>query len=190
MNSVNGLRQLLINKGIANAEGVKTFSKLKELVNLAHEIRVPKEEEYQNGPRRAIRKTYCSSNSVSGYETSTGKAGLNGMTNFVKNLPDLKSINKTEHPTELACVGLMIAVSDCPGRFACTCHAKNVCDCRGGHCDCNNRKGVPNHCSCESRCNCDFQGITECSGRTTCNCYTVTLADTVKLCTCDSVATY
>ena len=126
MNSVNGLRQLLISKGVANAERVKTFSKLKELVNLAHEMRVPKEEEYQNGPRRAIRKTYCGSNSISGYETYTGKAGLNGMTNFVKNLPDLKSINKTEHPTELACVGLMIAVSDCPNRIACECHAKNV----------------------------------------------------------------
>ena len=189
MNSVNGLRQLLISKGVANAEGVKTFSKLKELVNLAHEIRVPKEEEYQNGPRRAIRKTYCGSNSISGYETYTGKAGLNGMTSFLKGLPDLKSINKTEHPTELACVGLMIAVSDCPNRIACECNTKNVCDCRGGHCSCNNRCSV-HSCSCESRCNCNYEAIQECPGRTTCNCYSVTLADKAKLCTCDSVVTY
>ena len=190
MNSVNGLRQLLISKGIANAEGVKTFSKLKELVNLAHEMRVPKEEEYQNGPRRAIRKTYCDSNSVSGYETSTGKAGLNGMTNFLKSLPDLKSVNKVEHPTELACTGLMVPVVKCPDRETCFCNAKNICDCQGGNCDCNNRKGVPKHCDCESRCNCNSQDIQECPGRTACNCYTVTLADEVKLCTCDSVVTY
>ena len=189
MNSVNGLKQLLVNKGIANAERVKTFSKLKELVNLAHEIRIPKEEEYQNGPRRAIKKTYCSGNSVSGYETSTGRAGLNGMTNFLKSLPNLKSINKTEHPTELACVGLMVAVSDCPDRTACTCNVKNVCDCRGGNCSCNNRCSF-HSCSCENRCNCNYEGITECSGRTTCNCYTVALVDEVKLCTCDSVVTY
>ena len=190
MNSVNGLRQLLISKGIANAEGVKTFSKLKELVNLAHEIRIPKEEENQNGPRRANKKTYCSGNSVSGYETSTGRAGLNGMTNFLKVLPDLKSINKTEHPTELACSGLIVPVIDCPDRFTCECNAKNVCDCRGGNCDCNNRKGVPSHCDCESRCKCNHQGIQECPGRGICECHAKTIVDTVKLCTCDSVVTY
>ena len=185
MNSVNGLRQLLVNKGIANAEGVKTFSKLKELVNLAHEIRVPKEEEYQNGPRRAIRKTYCGSNSVSGYETSTGKAGLNGMTNFLKSLPNLKSINKTEHPTELACVGLMISVSDCQSRTTCNCNQRDSCDCRG---DCSGK--VSPSCKCKSRCGCNARMNPDCGNRTTCICYTVAVEDTVKLCTCDSVVTY
>ena len=189
MNSVKGLKQLLVGKGIANAEGVKTFSKLKELVNLAHEIRVPKEEEYQNGPRRAIRKTYCGSNSISGYETSTGKAGLNGMTNFVKNLPDLKSINKTEHPTELACVGLLIPFSNCPGRDACECNAKNVCTCDGGNCSCNNRCSM-HSCHCESRCKCQSVGEITCSDRKACICHAETIVDTVKLCTCDSVVTY
>ena len=186
MNSVNGLRQLLVNKGIANAEGVKTFSKLKELVNLAHEIRIPKEEEYQNGPRRAIKKTYCSGNSVSGYETSTGRAGLNGMTNFLKSLPNLKSINKTEHPTELACVGLIIPVSDCPSRVACECHNRTLtCSCRG---DCSGK--VSSVCKCKSRCGCNGRINPECGARTACTCYTVAIVDEVKLCTCDSVVTY
>ena len=189
MNSVKALKQLLVSKGVAAADTVKSFSKLKEMVNKAHAMRIPMEEEYQNGPRRAIKKTYCSGNSVSGYETSTGKAGLNGMTNFLKALPDLKSINKTEHPTELACVGLMVAVSDCPTRTACECHAKNVCDCRGGNCSCNNRCSI-HSCSCESRCFCNTEGVSICPGRATCNCYAVTLADEVKLCTCDSVVTY
>ena len=190
MNSVKGLRQLLVNKGIANAEGVKTFSKLKELTNLAHEIRVPKEEEYQNGPRRAIKKTYCGSNSVSGYETSTGKAGLNGMTNFLKSLPNLKSINKIEHPTELACAGLLIPVSDFPpGRTACECNGVADCSCESHDwCKCKDRwRGKcddHHHCTCNSR-----TGVV-CGTRTTCACYTVAVVDTVKLCACDSVVTY
>ena len=185
MNSVNGLRQLLVNKGIANAEGAKTFSKLKELVNLAHEIRIPKEEEYQNGPRRAIRKTYCSGNSVSGYETSTGKAGLNGMTNFLKSLPNLKSINKTEHPTELACSVLMVPAIDCQSRTTCNCNQRNSCDCNG---DCSGNVKIG--CKCHSRCGCNGRTNPDCGTRSTCNCYTVTVEDTVKLCTCDSVVTY
>ena len=181
MNSVNGLRQLLISKGIANADGVKTFSKLKELVNLAHEIRIPKEEEYQNGPRRAIKKTYCSGNSVSGYETSTGKAGLNGMTNFLKTLPDLKNINKTEHPTELACVGLMVPVADCQARTSCECNTRDTCNCRG---DCG---GNFLACNCKSR---GGNYTADCGSRTACACYTVAKEDTVKLCTCHNVTTY
>ena len=185
MNSVSGLKQLLIGKGIPNAESVNSFSKLKELVNLAHSNRVPREEEYQSGPRRAIKKTYCSGNSVSGYETSTGKAGLNGMTNFLKTLPDLKSINKTEHQTELACPGLMIPVTDCQARSACTCNNRDGCDCVG---DCAG-KGIWS-CNCKSRCSCNGRTNPDCGARTTCTCYTVAVADDVKLCTCDSVVTY
>ncbi len=181
MNSVKGLKQLLVEKGVSTADTVKSFSKLKEMVNKAHAMRIPLDEEYQNGPRRAIRKTYCGSNSISGYETSTGKAGLNGMTNFLKSLPNLKSINKIEHPTELACVGLMIAVSKCPDRTACECNTRDTCNCRG---DCG---GHVVGCNCKSR---GGNYTADCGSRTTCECDAKTIADTVKLCTCDSVVSY
>lgn len=185
MNSVKGLKQLLVGKGVSAADTVKSFSKLKEMVNKAHAMRIPLDEEYQNGPRRAIRKIYCSTNSISGYEPNTTKAGLNAMTKFTNALPNLKSVQKVESPTELACPGLMIPVADCQARTTCTCNNRDGCDCNG---DCAGKVSIS--CNCKSRCGCNGRTNPDCGARTTCTCYTVAVADDVHLCTCHNVTTY
>ena len=183
MNSVKGLKQLLVEKGVAAADTVKSFSKLKEMVNKAHAMRIPLDEEYQDGPRRAIRKVYCSTNSISGYEVNSTRAGLNAMTNFTNKLPNLKSVQKIESTTELACVGLMVPIADCQSRDTCTCQGRVDCGCNR---DCG---GNFAGCNCRHRCSCTSQNP-DCLSRTTCTCYTVAVADDVKLCTCHNVTTY
>ena len=185
MNSVKALKQLLVSKGVAAADTVKSFSKLKEMVNKAHAMRIPMEEDYMSGPRRAIRKVYCSTNSINGYEENTGLAGLNGMVKFSNALPNLKSIQEIRSPIELACSGLMVPAIDCESRTTCNCNQRDSCDCRST-CDGKGRMC----CDCKSRCACNGRTNPDCGTRSTCNCYTVAVEDTVKLCTCESVLTY